>query len=100
MNLLKEEQTCSKNMFRVKKIQDDYYKLDRAGQVILIRLCTGNNRPNAHVNKKMKLVPTSMCICNIIENQTTKHILQRSMATQHHSATETVWNSRGTEEKC
>ena len=63
-------------MFRVKKIHDGYHKLNRAGQVILIRLHTGHNRLNAHMNKKMKLVPSSMCICNI-EDQTTEHILQR-----------------------
>ena len=63
-------------MFRVKKIHDDYHKLDRAGQVILIRLCTGHNRLNDHMNKKMKLVPSSMFTCNI-EYQTTHHILQR-----------------------
>ena len=63
-------------MYRVKKILDDYHTLDRAGNVILIRLRTGNNRLNAHMNKKMKLVPSTMCICNI-EGQTTEHILQR-----------------------
>ena len=57
-------------------IHDDYHKLDRAGQVILLRLRTGHHRLNAHMYKKMKLVPSSMCICNI-EDQTTQHILQR-----------------------
>ena len=65
-----------KNMFRVKKIQDDYHKLDRAGQVILIRRHTGHNRLNAHMYKKMKLVPSSMCIFNT-EDQTMEYILQR-----------------------
>ena len=64
------------NMFRVKKIHDDYHKLDRADQVILIRLRTEHNRLNAHMYKKMKLIPSSMCICNI-EDKTTEHILQR-----------------------
>ena len=51
-----------------------------------------------------------MCICNI-EDQTTQHILHRypnhtninkepTMARQHHSATETLWTSRATEEYC
>ena len=90
MNLLKEEETCNKNysitikqkkaiinnMFRVKKIQDDNHTLDRAGQVILIRLRTGHTRLNVHMNKKIKLITSSICICNI-EDQTTEHILQR-----------------------
>ena len=67
---IKQKRTIIKNIFRVKKIHDDYHKLYRAGQVILIRLRTGHNRLNAHMNKKMKLVPSSMCICNI-EDQTT-----------------------------
>ena len=73
---IKQKKTIIKNMFRVKTIHDDYHKLDRAGQVILLRLRTGHNRLNAHIYKKMKLVPSSMCICNI-EDQTTQHILQR-----------------------
>ena len=72
---IKQKKTI-KNMFRVQKIHDDYHKLDRAGKVILIHLLPGHNRINAHVNKKMKLVPSSMCTCNI-EDQTTEHILQR-----------------------
>ena len=73
---IKQKNTIIKNMFRVKTIHDDYHKLDRAGHVILIRLRTGHNRLNAHMYKKMKLVASSMCICNI-EDQTTEHILQR-----------------------
>ena len=73
---IKQKKTIIKNMFRVKKIHDDYHhKLDRAGQVIPI-LRTGHNRLNAHMYKKMKLVLSSMCICNI-EDQTTHHTLQR-----------------------
>ena len=73
---MKQRKTIVKNMFRVKKIHDDYHKLDRAGQVILVCLRTGHNRLDVHMNKKMKLVPSSICICNI-EDQTTEHILQR-----------------------
>ena len=46
-----------KNMFRAKKIPDDYHTLDRAGQVTLIRLRTGHNRLNSHMHRKMDLVP-------------------------------------------
>ena len=73
--IIKQKKTIIKNLFRVKKIHDYYHKLDRDMQVILIRLCTGNNRLNGHMNRKMKLVPSSMCPCNI-EDQTTEHILQ------------------------
>ena len=69
---IKQKKTIIKNMFRVKKIHDDYHKLDREWQVIIIRL--GHNHLNAHMNRNMKLVPSSMCICNI-EDQTTEHIL-------------------------
>ena len=65
---IKQRKTIIKNIFRVKRY--------RAGKVLLIRLCTGHNRLNAHMNKKMKFVPSSMCIYNI-EDQTTKHMLQR-----------------------
>ena len=62
---IKQKKTIIKNMFRVKTIHDDYHKLYRAGQVIRIRLRTGHNRLNANMYKKMNLVPSSMCICNI-----------------------------------
>ena len=55
---IKQKKTIIKNMFRVNTIHDDYHKLDRAGQVILIRLRTGHNRLNAHMYKKMKMVPS------------------------------------------
>ena len=71
-----QKKTIIKNIFRVKKIHDDYHKLDRAGQVIIIRLRTEHNQLNAHMHKKMKLGQSSMCICNI-EDQTTEDILQR-----------------------
>ena len=72
---IKQKKTIIKNMFRVKKIHDDNHKLNRTGQVILIRLCTVHNRLNTPMNRKMKLVSSSMCICNI-EDQITEHILQ------------------------
>ena len=45
-----------KNMFRAKKIPDDYHTPDRAGQVTLIRLHTGNNRLNSHMHRKIYMV--------------------------------------------
>ena len=73
---IRQKKSIIMNNSRVKKIHDEYHKLDRAGQVILVRLRTGHNRLNAHMNRKMKLIPSSMCICNI-EDQTTQHIIQR-----------------------
>ena len=43
---LKQKRTIMKNMFRAKKIPDNYHTLDREGQVTLIRLRTGHNRFN------------------------------------------------------
>ena len=85
---IQQKKTIIKNMFRVNKILDDYHKLNSAVQVILIRLHTWHNRLNAHMNKKMKLVPSSMCICNI-EDQTTEHILQR--CPNHNNIRNQLW---------
>ena len=69
-------------MFKTKKIPDDYHTLERAGQVILLRLRTGHNRPNSHMHRRMNLVPSPLFTCGT-ENQTTEHILQRCPAYQH-----------------
>ena len=45
-----------KNMFRAKKIPDDYHPLDRAGQVTLIRLRPGHNRLNSHMHRTEGLI--------------------------------------------
>ena len=37
---IKQKKTIIKNIFRVKKIHDDYHKLDRAEPSMLIRLRT------------------------------------------------------------
>ena len=47
-----QKKTIMKNMFRAKKIPDDYHTLDRPGQVTLIRLRTGHNRLNSHMHRK------------------------------------------------
>ena len=79
---LKQKNTIMKNMFRAKKIPDDYHTLDRAGQVTLIRLRTGHNRLNTHMHRNINLVPSPLCTCGT-EDQTTVHILQRCPAYQH-----------------
>ncbi|KAK7093828.1 hypothetical protein V1264_007517 [Littorina saxatilis] len=45
-------------------------------KVNLIRLRTGHNRLNAHMNRKFKLAPSPTCACGQ-EDQTAEHILQR-----------------------
>ena len=79
---LKQKKTIMKNMFRAKRIPDDYHTLDRAGQVTLLRLRTGHNRLNSHMHRKLNLVPSPLCTCGT-EDQTTEHILQRCPAYQH-----------------
>ena len=98
---LKQKKTIMKNMFRAKKISDDYHTLDRAGQVTLIRLRTGHNRLNSHMHRKMNLVQSPLCTCGT-EDQTTEHILQRCPAYQHLRRNiitpEAVWEERSTRE--
>ena len=70
-----EKKRIIKHSFKTKKIHDNYHKLDRAGQVIILRLRTGHNRLNSHMHKTMKLVQSPLCTCQT-ENQTADHILQ------------------------
>ena len=79
---LKQKKTIMENMFRAKKIPDNYHTLDRAGHVTLIRLRTGHNRLNSHMHRKMNLVTSLLCTCGT-EDQTTEHILQRCPAYEH-----------------
>ena len=81
--------TLMRNMFRAKKISYDYYTLDRAGQVILICLRSGNNRLNSHMHIMMNIVRSSLCSCGT-EDQITEHILQRCSASQH--LREQIWS--------
>ena len=71
-----------KNMFRAKKIPDNYHTLDRAGQVTLNRIRTGHHRLNSHMHRKIYLVPSPLCTCGT-EDKTTEHILQRCPAYQY-----------------
>ncbi|KAK7111900.1 hypothetical protein V1264_011453 [Littorina saxatilis] len=56
--------------------RDDYHTMSREQQVNLIRLHTGHNRLNAHMNRKFKLAPSPTCACGQ-EDQTAEHMLQR-----------------------
>ena len=66
---LAKRKTIIKHCFKTRKIPDNYHKLDRAGQVIIMRLRTGHNKLNAHMHKTMKFVQSPLCTCQT-ENQT------------------------------
>ena len=83
-----EKMTLIRALTMPRSQRDDYYLLSRKQQVILVRLCTGHNRLNSHMHHKLKLAPSLACPCRQ-EEQTTKHVLQRS---PHHKTTrEDVW---------
>ncbi|KAK7088755.1 hypothetical protein V1264_022638 [Littorina saxatilis] len=71
-----EQKTIIKALMRPRTNRDDYHTLSREQQVKLIRLRTGHNRLNAHMNRKFKLAPSPTCACGQ-EDQTAEHILQR-----------------------
>ena len=66
---------------------DDYRLLSREQQVVLVRLRTGHNRLNSHMQRKLKLAPSPICLCGQ-EDQTTVHVLQRCPL---HKDTRDVW---------
>ena len=41
--------------------QDDYHFMPGEKQIALMRLCTGQNRLDAHMNRKFKLAPPLTC---------------------------------------
>ena len=67
--LKQKKNNIMNNMFKAKKIRDDYHTLARAGHVTLICLCTGHNRLNSH--RKENIVPSPPCTCGT-EDQTTE----------------------------
>ena len=71
-----EKKSLIRSLHRPHQERDDYHLLSREHQVILMRLRTGHNRLNAHMNRKLKLAPTPSCPCGQ-EEQDTDHILQR-----------------------
>ena len=78
-NYTQAEKNNNEDIFRAKKILDDYHTLELAGQVTLIRLRTGHNRLNSHMHRQMHLVPSPLCSCGT-EDKTTELILQRCQA--------------------
>ncbi|KAK7092498.1 hypothetical protein V1264_008235 [Littorina saxatilis] len=71
-----EQKTIIKALMRPRTNRDDYHTMSREQHVNLIRLRTGHNRLNAHMNRKFKLAPSPTCACGQ-EDQTAEHILQR-----------------------
>ena len=58
VTLNQKKKMIMKNMFKEKKIPDDYHTLDIVGHVTLICLNTGHNRLNSHMNRRVNLVPS------------------------------------------
>ena len=67
--------------------------LSREDQVVLLRLCLGDNRLNNHMATVMRLVRPSLLCPLGLENQTAEHILQTcpsySMVRKTHCPVET-----------
>ena len=53
-----EKTTIIKTALKPRKGKDAYHLLDRPGQVVLARLRSGHNRLNAHMHRKLKIVPS------------------------------------------
>ena len=47
-----------KTALKPRQEKDAYYLLDSPGQVVLARLRSGHNRLNAHMYRKLKVVPS------------------------------------------
>ena len=85
---LKQKKTIMKNMFRAKKMPDDYHTLDRAGQVTLIRRRTGHNRLNSHmhINMNHHYVPVEPKIRQ--QNTYCKDVQHTNISDNRHGQTE------------
>ena len=104
---LKQKKTIMKNMFRAKKIPDDYHTLDRAGQVTLIRLRTGHNRTQfTHAQKDESSTITTMYLWNRRSDNRTHTAKMSSIPTSQTTdmvrrniiTPEAVWEERCTRE--
>ena len=91
-----------KNMYRAKKIPNNYYTLDRVGQVTLMRLRTGHTRLNSHMHRKMNLVPSPLCTCGTEDQNTYNQHVQHTNITREQiwsDGTSAVWEEISTREK-
>ena len=71
-----DKRTIIKSARKPTAEKDDYHRLTRQEQVILLRLRTGHNRLNSHMCRKLGLAPSPNCRCGTGE-QTAEHILQQ-----------------------
>ena len=78
-----EKKTLIRALTKPKLQRDDYHLLSWKQQVILVRLCTGHNRLNSHMHRKLKLAPSPTCPCGR-EEQTAEHVLQRCPRLRSH----------------
>jgi len=58
-----EKTTIIKTALKPRQEKDAYHLLNRPRQVVLARLLSGHNRLNAHMHRKLKIVPSPMCPC-------------------------------------
>ena len=85
-----EKTTIIKTTLKPRQEKDAYHLLDMLGQVVLARLRSGHNRLNAHMQRKLKIVPSPTRPCGD-EDQTTEHVLQR--CNRHQSERIAQWPS-------
>ena len=83
-----EQKVLIMSLTRTRSDRGDYYLLPREHQVILIRLHTGHNRLNAHMNRKFRMAPSPTYACSQ-EDQTAEHVLQR--CTFHSDNWQKIW---------
>ena len=53
-----EKTTIVKTALNPRQEKDAYHLLDRPGQAVLARLRSGHNRLNAHMYRKLKIIPS------------------------------------------
>ena len=53
-----EKTTIIKTALKHRQEKDAYHLLDRPGHVVLVRLRSGHNRLNAHMHRKLNIVPS------------------------------------------
>jgi hypothetical protein len=56
---LPEMNTMIKSIYRTPCLTDNYHQLSKQEQVIIFHLRTRHNRLNAHMNKRLRLVPST-----------------------------------------
>ena len=58
-----QKRSCTSNIPDGSK-SDGYFCLTRSEQVILLKLCTGHNKRNAHLFNKLETGQSEMCSCD------------------------------------